>query len=117
MLLIYKELITQCLTLTLKRYCSLIAPFVAQRCQHHQRKDNMDKQARLSAIMSAISELKEKEDQALYGAELCIKAREYKHLEVCTTKLVAVYNQKKLLLSEAKDLQIEIDSEAKEMIL
>lgn len=72
----------------------------------------MDKQARLNSIMSAIDELKEKEDQALYGAELSLKTREYNHLFKCSEKLMAVYKQKKALLDEAKELQIEIEREA-----
>lgn len=72
----------------------------------------MDRAARLSSIMSAINELKEKEDQALYGAEISIKSREYNHLLRCSEKLMAVYKQKKALLDEAKILQIEIESEA-----
>lgn len=71
----------------------------------------MDKQARLSSIMSAINELKEKEESALYGAELSIKAREYNQLEKCTNKLLAVMKQKKELLNEAKQLQLEIEQE------
>lgn len=77
----------------------------------------MDKQARLSAIMIAINETKEKEEQALYGAELSLKTRSYDWLEKCATKLIAAAKEIESLHIEARHLQESIEEESKEIIL
>ena len=77
----------------------------------------MDNRARLSSILSAIDELKTKEESAIFGATISISAREYNQLEICSTKLMAIYRQKKKLLEESKELQIKIDEENRETIL
>lgn len=74
----------------------------------------MDKQARLSAIMQSINELKQKEDSAIYGAELAIKSREWSRLEECSKKLIAIELLREDLNIEAKSLQETIEEEAKE---
>ncbi len=77
----------------------------------------MDKTARLSAIMIAINETKEKEEQALYGAELALKTRNYSHLQTCVVKLLAAETQTDALANEAKALQEDIEFESREIIL
>ncbi len=77
----------------------------------------MDKQARLSAIMMAINEFKQKEEQAAFGADLALKVREYEHLNVCARKLLAAENELNILAAEAKSLQEAIEDESKETIL
>ncbi len=67
--------------------------------------------------MIALSELSEKENQAIYGAELSLKTKEYNHLETCAKKLNAIQDQKQILSTEARQLQEEIENESREIIL
>ncbi len=77
----------------------------------------MDKQARLNTIMTSIKEHNEKLEQALYGAELSLKTREFWHLKTCAEKLVLIENLISDLSIEARSLQEEIEEESKEVIL
>ncbi len=77
----------------------------------------MDKQARLNTIMLSIKEHNEKLEQALHGAELSIKTREWWHLKTCAEKLVLIENLISDLSIEAKALQEDIEEESKEVIL
>lgn len=77
----------------------------------------MDKESRLSAITLAINENIEKEAQALYGAEMSIKTREYAHLKLCAEKLIAAQAENIILSNEAKELQLEIEQERMDLII
>lgn len=77
----------------------------------------MDKQARLNSIMQSINENSQKEAQALYGAELSLKTKEYEHLKLCVDKLIAIRLLNEDLSIEAKSLQESIEEESKEVIL
>lgn len=77
----------------------------------------MDKQARLTSIMNSINEHNEKLDQALYGAELSLKTREYAHLKKCSEKLIYIESLIEDLMIEAKALQQDIEEETKEILL
>ena len=77
----------------------------------------MDKQARLASIMQSINELKQKEESALYGAELSIKSREWSHLKDCADKLIAIELLREDLSIEARSLQESIEEEAREGLL
>lgn len=79
--------------------------------------DVENKQLRLSSIRKSILELCEKEDQAIYGAELSLKSKEYSHLKVCVNKLLAVENQREILFNEAKSLEEDIENTAIEILI
>ena len=76
-----------------------------------------NKQLRLSSIRKSIFELCEKEEQALYGADLALKTKEYSHLQTCVTKLLAVEDQRKILFNEAKSLEEDIEKTNIDIIL
>jgi hypothetical protein len=78
---------------------------------------SVDKQARLSSIMLAINENIGKEAQAFYGAEMALKTREYAHVKRCAEKLIAAQAENIILSNEAKELQIEIETERMDLIL
>lgn len=77
----------------------------------------LDKQARLSAIMFSIKDYVAKQESSLYGAEMALQTRDYVHLQRCTEKLIACQAQIQILTNEARDLQDQIESESKEVIL
>ena len=77
----------------------------------------MDKTARLSAILTATKELVEKEEQAIYGANLALNTREWSHVLTCAKALVAVQEQRLVLNAEANQLQQQIEDESREVIL
>jgi hypothetical protein len=58
-----------------------------------------------------IEELKEKEDQARYGAELSLSTREYHHMKSCAMRLIAIDNEIETLMGEAKSLREETERE------
>jgi hypothetical protein len=66
--------------------------------------------------MQSINELKEKEDQALYGAELSIRSREWSRLKDCADKLTAIELLREDLTIEARSLQEDIEEEIKEVL-
>ncbi len=76
----------------------------------------MLKQARLAAILKSIDEYKEKEEQATYGAKISLQSREFEHLKRCSEILILVDHLILELNEEAKDLQIEIDKEAMDVL-
>ena len=76
-----------------------------------------DLQTKLTAIMQSINDFKQVEEQAIYGAEMSLKTREYNHLLKCTEKLISAQVNLIVLSSEAKEVLILIDEEKKEVIL
>jgi hypothetical protein len=71
----------------------------------------MDKQSRLSSLIIKLSDIALREESLLCGAELSVKAREYNHLEHCASKLSDIYREKKAILKEAKEIQMEVNSD------
>ena len=79
--------------------------------------DVENKQLRLSSIRKSILELCEKEDQAIYGAELSLKSKEYSHLKVCVNKLLAIEDQRNILFNESKALEEDIEKTTIDILL
>lgn len=77
----------------------------------------MDKQARLSSILSAMKEHQESSEQAQYGIQLALITKEWGHIIRCAEKLISIENLNAQLSFEAKHLQEQIEDEAKEVIL
>ena len=80
-------------------------------------KPQLDKQARLAAIMQSINEYVQKGEQALYGAELSLKTKEWTHLKRCAELLILAEEEIRALGHDARSLQEEIEKESQEVIL
>mgnify|MGYP000296441974 CR=1 FL=1 len=76
----------------------------------------MDKQLRLNTIIQTIGEYKEKQEQAIYGANLSLRTLEFSHLKNCAEKLIHIEQMVLELSREARQLQDEIEIERLDVI-
>lgn len=77
----------------------------------------MCKETELSGIMTTLNDLQLAEDQAIYGVGLSMKTREWDFVVKYGKKLVEIEEKRADLKERAKQIRVEIEDEAKEIIL
>lgn len=77
----------------------------------------MDKELRLSAIYTAVTEYEQTKERLRFAAKMALSTEDWQALKTCTEKLISVQNMFAVLNAEAEQLRelIKAESELEKM--